>query len=295
MQLHPEWSITYHFAGTILYEAGNYNEAYPYLEKALELKGMAVTIYRYIDAYYRTFNALPVISRLPDDHPTEYYNAGVYLSEILEGIRDHHDQTTIKELKCTLYEKAYNGFYEYFCNGNGPTLFTDKHIFAMCCNNYGIALSDLQAYEKAAQVHELGYSISPFWEQLSSWSTALIQLNRTEEAINVLKTAISYNEEYLDFHNYLKLKGDLLDQTFKIGRTEEAKTLLAEIESEYTSFIEANKDELPDEYLFELDQSYITIQNIRYEFLKDVSKEEANKEWHEQLKKTLTTILPGIC
>lgn len=285
IESHPEWSMPYHFAGTVLYEAENYQEACTYLEKALEIKGMALTVFRYVDAYYRTFNTLPVIKVLPEDHPTEYYNAGVYFSEIAEDIRNQYNEIPLKELKIALYEKSYNGFYEYFCNGKGKALYSDRHIFAMCCNNYGIALSDLQAYEKAIQVHELGYSLSPFWEQLSSWSTALIELNRSEEAINVLKTATAYSEEYLDFHNYLKLKGDLLDQTFKAGRTDEAKVLLEEIENEYNTFIEANKDELTDEYLFDLDRSYITIQNIRYEFLKEVSIEEANREWHEQLKK----------
>lgn len=285
IESHPEWHIPYHFAGTVLYEAENYQEACSYLEKAWELKGMALTVFRYADAYYRTFNTLPVINKLPEDHPTEYYNAGVYFSDFAEGISDHYTQIPLKELKRSFYEKSYNGFYEYFCNGKGRALYSDRHIFAMCCNNYGIALSDLQEYEKAIQVHEIGYSMSPFWEQLSSWSTALIELNRSEEAINVLKTATAYSEEYLDFHNYLKLKGDLLDQTFKLGRTEEAKALLGEIENEYTSFIEVNKNELTAEYLFDLDRSYITIQNIRYEFLKEVSLEEANKQWHEQLKK----------
>lgn len=284
IRIYPEWYIPYHFAGTALYYAASYEEAFPYFAKSLELDGMAIGLQRYIETHYRLKGTLPELDNWPDDLPSEYYSAGVnFYYETEQHIRTSQNSKNLLLIRTKLYETAYKGFYDYFYNNIGKSQANELHTFAMCCNNYGIALSELGQYQQAVDVHKLGYALSPFWEQLSSWGSALIKLNHHAEAIDVFNRAITYGNEDLDFSSYLDMRGNILQATYNIGLHDEAKTLLTDIEEEYNDFIKNNQNELTEQELFGLTEIYITVQNIRFDLLRELTVEEATKAWQEQL------------
>jgi tetratricopeptide (TPR) repeat protein len=286
IKTYPDWLIPYHYAGAVLYEAKSYNEALPYLQKSIELGGLALGLQRFIEVSYRVNGRLPKIEKWPDDSPVMYYNAGVsFFYESESSISNASIARELLQIRANFYKISYDGFYDYFYNDKGDGAANEPHIFAMCCNNYGIALSELGEHTKAVEVHKLGYSLSPFWEQLYSLSTALFALKRYEETIEVVAQATAYSSEYLGFEDYIDLKGKQLTAIYDLGRKDETKELLTTIEEEYNSFINTYGSELNEQELFVLSQRYIVVQNIRQDLLDGSSLEDATQAWKDQLDK----------
>ncbi|MBB6271059.1 tetratricopeptide (TPR) repeat protein [Pedobacter cryoconitis] len=286
IKIYPDWDIPYHFAGSFLFDAEKYEEALPYLKKSQQLGGTARGLQRYIDASCRLSGQLPDIDSLPLDSPEAYYNAGCdFYYESIPKLWTAALADELQEIKAKFYEVSYQGFYEYFYNNTGVSLANEVHTFAKCCNNYGITLTEMGAYEKAAEVHAIGYALSPFWEQLNSWGTALKGLEKYEEAIEIFQVASTYSGEYLTFPNYLRIKAEVLDMTYKLGHIEETHNILDAITNEYDSFLEVNNSNLTEEQLFELSEQYIIIQNVRHDLLSKGSPEDAIKAWQNELVK----------
>lgn len=285
IKIYPNWFWGWHYAGAALYDAENYEAALPYLAKSLELGGTAIGLQRFIETACHVNGELPVIPKWPADLPMFYYNAGVNFNEFEVLFTDAAIAPELLKIRTGFYRMAYNGFYDYFYNNTGKAGFHESHIFAMCCNNYGIALTAGGAYEQAADVHRLGYSISPFWEQSSSLGTALMRLERYEEAIAAFNQAIGDGGGHLDFTNYIELKGEILTALSNLGRTGELTSLLQSTEEEYNDFISEYGPGLPEEELFILSERYITVQNARHDLLSSGSIEDAIKAWQEQLAK----------
>ncbi|WP_346316212.1 hypothetical protein [Chitinophaga sp. YIM B06452] len=285
IKIYPDWHIAYHYAGSALYDARSYEAALPYLSKSVELGGTAFGLQRFIESAYYVNGELPAIKKWPDSLPSDYYNAGVVFAEFEKLMTGTFDSPELLKIRIGFYRKSYEGFYDYFYNNKGKAGFNEGHIFAMCCNNYGIALREEQEYGQAVEVHTLGYSISPFWEQSSNLGAALLQLEKYEEAITAFNQALEDGRNYLDFASYIELKGDILTATFALGRADEAKTLLERTEEEYNNFIRDHGSELSEEELFILSERYITVQNVRQDLLSNVSIEDAIKAWQEQLEK----------
>ncbi|MFD2582687.1 hypothetical protein ACFSR6_09325 [Pedobacter vanadiisoli] len=286
IKVYPDWSIPYHYAGAALYEAQSYGEALSYLKESLAHGGLALGLQRFIEVTYRINGQLPVIEKWPVDSPVMYYNAGVnFFEESERNIRNTDNAGELLKIRANFYKISYDSFYEYFFNGKGNATHNEPHIFSMCCNNYGIALSELGEYETAVEVHKLGYTLSPFWEQLSSLATALFALKRYEEVIEVAEQASNYESEYLGFEDYIDLKGKQLGAIYNLGRKEEASNLLNLIEEEYNNFISANINELTEQDRFLLSQRYIVVQNIRHDLLSENSLENAVQVWQDQLNK----------
>ncbi|WPU92820.1 tetratricopeptide repeat protein [Mucilaginibacter sabulilitoris] len=286
IKIYPDWIIPYHYAGAVLYEAKSYSEALPYLQKSVELGGLALGLQRFIEVSYRINGQLPTIEKWPEDSAVMYYNAGVsFFYESESEISNVTIARDLLQMRVNFYKISYEGFYDYFYNDKGNGAANEPHIFAMCCNNYGIALRELGEYDKAVEVHKLGYTLSPFWEQLYSLGTALIALQRYEEAIEVLEQATAYSSEYLGFEDYIDLRGKQLTAIYGLGRKDEARELLTSIEEEYNSFIKTSRNDLTEQELFVLSQRYIVVQNIRQDLLGEASLEEATETWKDQLDK----------
>lgn len=286
IKIYPDWLIPYHYAGAALYDVKSYSEALPYLQKSVELGGLALGLQRLIETSYRVNGELPKIEKWPEDSPVMYYNAGVnFFYESESNISNAANARELLQIRANFYKISYNGFYDYFYNNKGDSTANEPHIFAMCCNNYGIALSELGEYESAVEVHKRGYSLSPFWEQLYSLSTALLELQRYEEAIEVLEQATAYSSDYLGFEDYIDLKGKQLLATYNLGHKDEARELLTGIEDEYNGFIKTYGSELNEQELFVLSERYIVVQNIRQDLLNEESLEDATQAWKEQLDK----------
>ncbi|MDN5286908.1 MAG: hypothetical protein JWR38_3182 [Mucilaginibacter sp.] len=286
IKIYPDWLIPYHYAGATLYEVKSYSEALPYLQESVELGGLALGLQRFIEVSYRINGQLPKIEKWPEDSAVMYYNAGVsFFYESESQISNAAIARELLKIRANFYKISYDGFYDYFYNDKGDGAANEPHIFAMCCNNYGIVLSESGEYETAVEVHKLGYSLSPFWEQLSSLSTALLALQKYEEAIEVVKQATAYSSEYLGFEDYIDLKGKQLTAIYDLGRKDEARELLTAIEGEYNGFINNYGSELDEQELFVLSQRYIVVQNIRQDLLGEESLEGATQAWQEQLNK----------
>ncbi|PTS91538.1 hypothetical protein DBR11_28855 [Pedobacter sp. HMWF019] len=287
IKIFADWYIPYHYAGAALYDAKSYAEALPYLEKSLKMGGRSYGVQRFYETSYHVNGVFPELEKWPEDSSSDYYNAGVNFYEFETQAYNPSIGRELLKIRTNFYKISYDGFYDYFCNHHHRKGANDAdvHVFAMCCNNYGIALTAQGAYEKAAEVHQLGYSFSPFWEQLSSWGTALKRLEKYDEALEVFNRAVTYGSSYLDFSDYIELRGEILEILFKLGRLEETRELLTTTDQEYNDFIRNNRKELSEAYLFTLNERYITVQNIRLDLLKEGSLEEANKAWQEQLEK----------
>ncbi|SIN65495.1 tetratricopeptide repeat protein [Chitinophaga niabensis] len=285
IQMYPDWFWAWHYAGAALYDAENYEAALPYLAKSLELGGTAIGLQRYIETAYHVNGELPLITKWPEDLPMFYYNAGVNFNEFEASLAGTPIAPELLKIRTGFYRMSYDGFYDYFYNNNGKAGFSESHIFAMCCNNYGIALTDGGTYDKAADVHRLGYSISPFWEQSNSLGTALMLLGKYEEAIAAFARALDDGGQYLDFADYIELKGEILTALSNLGRTEELTALLQRTEEEYNDFIAEHGSGLSAEERFILSERYITVQNARHDLLSGGSIEDAVRAWQEQLEK----------
>jgi len=285
IKIYPDWYVAHHYAGAALYDVQSYEAALPYLVKSLELGGTAFSLQRFIETAYHVNGELPEIKKWPDGPPVDYYNAGVIFAEFEELMAGTLVAPELLKIRTEFYRISYEGFYDYFYNNKGKAGFNEGHIFAMCCNNYGMALREGGEYKQAVKVHTLGYSISPFWEQSSNLGAALLRLERYEEAIAAFKQALEIGRDYLDFAYYIQLKGDILTATFALGRTDEVKALLERTEEEYNNFIRDHGAELSEEELFILSERYITVQNTRHDLLSKASTEDAIKAWQEQLAK----------
>ncbi|WP_343303057.1 hypothetical protein AAHN97_16000 [Chitinophaga niabensis] len=285
VKMYPDWFWAWHYAGAALYDAENYEAALPYLTKSLELGGTAIGLQRFIEAAYHVNGELPLITKWPEDLPMFYYNAGVNFNEFEASLTGTAIAPELLKIRTTFYRMSYDGFYDYFYNNSGKAGFSESHIFAMCCNNYGIALTDGGAYEQAADVHKLGYSLSPFWEQSQSLGTALMRLELYEEAIAAFNRALSDGGQHMGFADHIELKGEILTALSNLGRTEELTSLLQHTEEEYNNFIAEHGSGLSEEERFILSERYITVQNARHDLLSGGSIEDAVKAWQEQLKK----------
>ncbi|MBB6499196.1 tetratricopeptide repeat protein [Pedobacter cryoconitis] len=286
IKIYPDWFIPYHYAGAALYDAKSYQEAFPYLEKSMELGGLALGLPRLIEIVYRLTGELPEIEKWPEDSPVAYYNAGVNFYYITEAAISHPAiARELLQIRARFYKLSYDSFYAYFYQNAVRSDANEAHVFAMCCNNYGIALSGLGEYERAVEVHRTGYSLSPFWEQLYSMGSALLELHHYEESIDVLNQAITSGSEYFGFMDYIDLKSKVLEATFELGRKDETRELLNQVEQEYDHFIKSYGADLPENELFELSEKYIKVQNVRQDLLNEGSLEEANQVWKDQLAK----------
>ncbi|QNK64121.1 hypothetical protein H7F33_06440 [Pedobacter sp. PAMC26386] len=284
--VYPDWDVPLSFAGVFLFDEGSYEKALVYLEKSLELGGMAQGLQRYIEASYRVNGKLPVIEKWPQDSAIAYYNAGCDISnQTLVNIWNESIGLDLARIMAKFYEISYQIFHDYFYNNLGESMVNHVHTFAKCCNNYGIVLDELREHEKAVEVHQLGYSLSPFWEQLIGWGMALKNMGRFEESIEIFKVADSYEIDYMSFPRALRIRGGVLDMTCKLGLKDEARVLLNKITIDYDEFLEVNRAKLTKQELFELSEEYIVVQNIRYDLLREESSVDVVKIWHEELVK----------
>ncbi|HVI45308.1 MAG TPA: tetratricopeptide repeat protein [Chitinophaga sp.] len=166
MQQFPEEEYFYIYLGRTLFLAGQYADAIPYFEKGIAINPFPMSLARWAYAVYKVKGAFP--DNLPEskyDIPYEWYDAGVSFGEW--EVDDEADMQHERILN-QLYYNAIKRYKAYWLENSGNAKAHHEHHFAMCCNNYGISLSKLGRHEEAIEIHNIGYRMSPFWEQLNS-------------------------------------------------------------------------------------------------------------------------------
>lgn len=261
IKLKPNWHEPYYFAGIELLEEENYAEAFNYFNQSLEKGANASVLCEYIIAGYKATGILPEINYDPNDLPVEYFYAGASIDNIEDEIKNDDNLYTLIAIRNFFYERSYNSFYAYFYEGKGSSQANMIEIFCSCCNNYGYVLRQLREYEKAIEVHKLGYSLSPRFENLVNWAMTLLDIERYEESIDINYKALAYTN--LSFENFLRVRVKILEATFKLDKVYEAKRMLISIDEDYNSFLEYSKNNMKENNLQIIDKLLVSVQNFR--------------------------------
>ena len=283
MAIYPDWHVPYHYYGAELFEAEGYQEAIPYIKKSLELGGTAFDISRYLEAIYRTKNHKTEIDKLPIDDAIAYYNAAKSFLNAELKLKNQDNSQWFLENRTLLYAQSFQAFQLYFIQHLGISYHNDVEIFAKCCNEYAIALANLNRFEEADKVHDIGNSFHVFWQQLSSWSETLMNLRRYEEVICKVQQALLLGKEDISFDHYIQLRCREALALYHVNRIEEAKNIFDTIEQEYCQFF--NSSSTTDEEKRVLTERYVDLQNVRFYLLEKETAEYVIAVWQDQLEK----------
>lgn len=167
IQEFPEEGYFWNYTGRALFLAGQYANALPYFEKGIALKPLPMTLARWAYAKYKTEGRFPeTLPAIQHDMPYDWYEAGVSFNGW--QVRGDAAKTAREQLVNYIYSRAIQQYKAYWFENSGSAYAHHEHHFAMCCNNYGISLANLERYEEAIDIHTIGYKMSPFWEQINS-------------------------------------------------------------------------------------------------------------------------------
>jgi len=245
---YPEEAYFYHYTATAFFNIGSYQEALPWYEKSLAIKPYPFSIVRW---YYTSYKVTGQFSeKWPDvthDVPYDWYAAGVIFSEIIQLEKEDNAKQFSIPLKRFLYKQAFDIYHAYWYENTGSSYSGHPHHFAMCCNNYGIALYEGGMFAEAIHVHTIGYNMSPFWEQLESRADAYRSMDKLAEAIEDRRTILANFHGTLPLAYYVSIHERMIDDLCTLERHTEALDLYEKILSEYNSWIARDMEEL-DEY-----------------------------------------------
>ncbi|NSL89996.1 hypothetical protein ECE50_024360 [Chitinophaga sp. Mgbs1] len=245
---YPEESYFYHFTATALFNIGSYGESLPYYEKATAISAYPSTIIRWYYAMYKTTGQFPASWPETDySVPFDWYSAGVICGELVQQEQQTPGREQLLQLKKYLYKKAFDIYHPYWYSNTGSSYAGHPHHFAMCCNNYGITLFELGDFEEATRVHNIGYNMSPFWEQLESRAEAWHAQEKYAEAVTDRQTILNNFTSTLPLVYYVSIHERIIEDLTTLERYEEALALYHKILQEYDEWIAADMQELSAE------------------------------------------------
>ncbi|WP_143310664.1 tetratricopeptide repeat protein [Chitinophaga vietnamensis] len=241
---YPEEAYFYHFTGSAFYHIGSYKEALPYFEKANALGPYPSGVLRWYHAVYCTSGAFP--PSWPDSRhpiPADWYTSGLTCSDTIDSTEDPEVRRALLPVKKYLYKRSFDLFYPYWHDNTGDSTAGHPHVFAMCCNNYGITLSELGEHEEAIRIHTIGYELSPFWEQLESRANAEHHTGRLEAAIADRSSILKDYTDFLPLMYYVSIHERIIEDLCTLQRYQEAYTLYNNILTEYDTWISKEMEE----------------------------------------------------
>lgn len=244
---YPEEAYFYHYTANAFFNIGSYQEALPWYEKSLAIRPYPFSIVRWYYTSYKVNGQFP--EKWPEiAHPVPYdwYAAGVIFSEIIQLEKDNQVKQLALPLKRFVYKQAFDLYHAYWYENKGSSYAGHPHHFAMCCNNYGIALYEGGIYVEAAHVHTIGYNMSPFWEQLESRADAHHSMGKLAEAIEDRQTILENFTDALPLTYYVSIHERMIDDLCSLERHAEALDLYEKILSEYNSWIARDMEELEE-------------------------------------------------
>lgn len=240
IKVHPENFAAYHFAGTYLYDIGNFEEAYVFLKHAVELNPDVTTWRRMLESEFLSYGTItqniPVFNSLPRD----LYNEAVNLESFLKNMLDDGVKEALRTVDLKLYQQSYNNFRRYFEeNAFESDFYGDEHCWAMCCNNYAIGLIAHGKYEEAIEIATEGMNYSEFSELNHTLIEALLKNEDYHAAQDALEDYFSMYDDSTagSYYKHLQHKADLVTIKHKLGKSEdivdESQVLLFQIYEHY--------------------------------------------------------------
>ena len=259
----PENSDGYHILGTLLFDQKSYKEALVYFDKIVKNKTCyALSLARYIICKYYTEGKIPNYPNLNEINPDpiDFYSAGILLKEAINYKNDKFPVNDFRELSATFYGEGYKLFYEYFYENKGLPNANHAHYFAMLCNNYGIVLCDLDYWEKAINIHQIGYSQSPFWEQMNSLANAYFLNRNYQDAIQTDTSLLNEYGNYISTDRYVAIYNRMIKSNNLLLQFDEAHELALKILAEKDTLQFEILQQNPDDFGF-YNEQYIEIES----------------------------------
>lgn len=273
-----EQYFPHHFAGTYLFENGEYSKAYPYLEKAIQLNPIAITYRRYVECAMHLNYELPTSLPKLNSHPLELYGRGTEIDDLIQEIAQSESNPALIKIREQFYIQAHEAFEAYFNEDQYFSLYNcDLHQFAMNCNNLAIAHIATASFTRAAKIAELGLTYSNFWEIHSTLIEALIKDENFEEAKHALNCYFSYyNTEDIPCIKHLIFEGNRITVDYHLNLDEDIYNSAEKQLEQIYDYAEAHP-ELEEYDLRDLEAAKSSIQTVIYNILEqesDIFKKE---------------------
>ncbi|WP_142685698.1 hypothetical protein [Chitinophaga polysaccharea] len=244
---YPEEAYFYHYTATAFFNIGSYHEALPWYEKSLAIKPYPFSMVRWYFTSYKVNGQFPESwPEVEHNIPYDWYAAGVIFTEIIQLENDNGVKQATAALKRFLYKKAFDIYHAYWYENSGNSYAGHPHHFAMCCNNYGIALYEGGIFVEAAHIHTIGYNMSPFWEQLESRADAYHSMGKLAEAIADRQTILDNFTGVLPLMYYVSIHERMIDDLCALEKHAEALHLYEKILEEYNTWIVKDMESLED-------------------------------------------------
>lgn len=183
-------------------------------------------------------------------------------------------------------EACFTQFKTYFDTGKSVKDCNAPHMFAMCCNNYGIVLEELESlketeeYDKVemkriSKIHAEGYHYSPFHENLKHQYEALYKSGEIDKCIPII---LKYQENYSDVMGHYYLQKSYKDLIACYYYNEDFKNIeqtYCKAKKSYLDFIEEKEFELEDENIQQLLEDFNDLDEDDTEDILDLFSENA--------------------
>jgi len=269
----PNHYFGHHFAGTYLFENGEYEQALPHLQTAITIYPIATTCRRYIESHIYVHHAVPELPIL-QSHPLDMYGIGTELDELICEIDIPHLAPALLQIRLACYQQAYDAFKAYFEIDTYISLYCcDYHHRAMCCNNLAIAHSSVGQYGSAAEIAEEGLAYSDFWELHSTVIDAHINHAQYPQAKEALTRYFeTYGQDEVPFLKHLIFEAHRIAADYNLGAhndlLHDAKILLGQI----YDYAAAHPD-LEEYDLRDVEAAKTAIQSVHYNMIREETDE----------------------
>lgn len=262
---YPNNFAAHHFAGTYLYEMGDFDEAYLLLKQAVAINPDVTSWRRMVESQFLSTGLveqdIPVFNSLPRD----IYNEGVNLDDFLRNMAEDAIKDSLRSLDVRLYQYSFDAFRRYFEDFEFESdFYGDEHCWAMCCNNLAIVYSTLGNYPMAITVCEEGLLHSEFPELHHTLIDALIKNEDFSAAQKALEIYFGiYDEFTASFYRHLQHKADLVVVNHKLELSEDIKSEAQELLFEIYEHYQENPD-ISDYDFRDFEAAKNTVEGVLY-------------------------------
>ncbi len=277
----------FHFAGTYLYENGQYPQAIDYLQQAIQRKVDVLTWRRLIESEYQSEKNIPVnVPLFQLNSPHELYAAAVSFATFIQAHVASEHQAHFNALNAEIYRQTYAAFKAYFEQNQYESDSSCGYAqFAMCCNHYAMLLTKLAQYQEAVRISSEGLKYLDGMELHFSRIDALLKQADYENADRALKQYFyRYNHESVPYYlHQLQLSNQVLVDYHQHRRNElqlRANVLLLGL---YDHSV-AQAAYLTDDDCRTLNKAKTNLENTIYDLLEDENIDIRIKYFEDMLQ-----------